>query len=246
MILFTLPPNTTHLSQPLDKGCFGPLKRAWSEVCHRFVTDNPGKLVTRYQFSALFSEAWLRSMTVANITGGFRVTGVYPVNRDALSLPSPECESLTKQTGLVFIPLYSPASKRKSSIEEPATERQMTIEDFSEEELARFETRYENGYDLRDDPRYNSWLRRCHPESAVWMQPLSYGSTAVSQYLHCPSPPSQIPTYKPKSCGRVLTSSENLALLEEKEREKLEKQKAKKEREEARRKKAMAKSLQGT
>ena len=26
VILFTLPPNTTHLTQPLDKGCFGPLK----------------------------------------------------------------------------------------------------------------------------------------------------------------------------------------------------------------------------
>ena len=29
IILFTLPPNTTHLSQPLDKGVFGPLKIAW-------------------------------------------------------------------------------------------------------------------------------------------------------------------------------------------------------------------------
>ena len=26
VILFCLPPHTTHLTQPLDKGCFGPLK----------------------------------------------------------------------------------------------------------------------------------------------------------------------------------------------------------------------------
>ena len=26
-ILFTLPPHTSHLTQPLDKGCFGPLKK---------------------------------------------------------------------------------------------------------------------------------------------------------------------------------------------------------------------------
>jgi len=26
VVLFVLPPNTTHLTQPLDKGCFGPLK----------------------------------------------------------------------------------------------------------------------------------------------------------------------------------------------------------------------------
>jgi len=28
VILLTLPPNTTHVTQPLDKGCFGPLKGA--------------------------------------------------------------------------------------------------------------------------------------------------------------------------------------------------------------------------
>ena len=29
VIVFALPPNTTHISQPIDKGCFGPLKEAW-------------------------------------------------------------------------------------------------------------------------------------------------------------------------------------------------------------------------
>ena len=33
VILFALPPNTTHISQPLDRGCFGPLKEAWKQVC---------------------------------------------------------------------------------------------------------------------------------------------------------------------------------------------------------------------
>ena len=32
VIVFTLPPNTTHLTQPLDKGVFGPLKIYWREV----------------------------------------------------------------------------------------------------------------------------------------------------------------------------------------------------------------------
>jgi len=36
VVLFVLPPNTTHLTQPLDKGCFGPLKAKWSEVCHKY------------------------------------------------------------------------------------------------------------------------------------------------------------------------------------------------------------------
>ena len=29
IILFALPPHTTHITQPLDRGCFAPLKVAW-------------------------------------------------------------------------------------------------------------------------------------------------------------------------------------------------------------------------
>ena len=62
ILIFVLPPNTTHLTQPLDKGCFGPLKTAWKAVCHEFCTNNPGRVVTRY-FSVLFADARRRSMT---------------------------------------------------------------------------------------------------------------------------------------------------------------------------------------
>ena len=34
------------------------------------------------------------------------------------------------------------------------------------EEVQRFETRYENGYDLLTDERYNRWLEMYHPEDA--------------------------------------------------------------------------------
>ena len=33
VIIFCLPPHSSHLSQPLDKGPFGPLKCMWREVC---------------------------------------------------------------------------------------------------------------------------------------------------------------------------------------------------------------------
>ena len=35
--------------------------------------------------------------------------------------------------------------------------------EFSEAELKRFSIRYENGYDIKSDERYNAWLRRYHP-----------------------------------------------------------------------------------
>ena len=76
VILFTLPPNTTHLTQPLDCSIFGPLKMEWRKVCQDFLQKSHGKVVTRFSFSALFAEAWKASMTMPNIVAGFRVTGI--------------------------------------------------------------------------------------------------------------------------------------------------------------------------
>ena len=76
VIIFCLPPHTTHITQPLDKGCFGPLKVCWKDECHRYFTENPGRVVTRFSFCQLFSRAWYRGMTMENIIAGFRCTGI--------------------------------------------------------------------------------------------------------------------------------------------------------------------------
>ena len=95
IIIFTLPPNTTHLLQPLDKGVFGPLKAHWKRVCHDFKTSHPGKVINDYNFCCIFSKAWLESMTISNIAGGFHTTGIHPLNRHAIQLPG-ECNFADK------------------------------------------------------------------------------------------------------------------------------------------------------
>ena len=54
IILFCLPPHTTQDSQPLDTAVFGPLKRHWSDVCHTCFQNNPGIVISKLNFSALF------------------------------------------------------------------------------------------------------------------------------------------------------------------------------------------------
>ena len=149
VVLCILPPHTTHLTQPLDKDCFARLKMAWREVCQRFICQNPGKVVGVYEFSHLFSDAWLQSMTMKNIVSGFKVTGVYPVDRYAIKLPSERSqqsfrpESLAKESGLAYIPPYSPhrCATPTSSIYHSTTSyddsRSFTIErSFSEDNLS--------------------------------------------------------------------------------------------------------------
>jgi hypothetical protein len=237
VILFTLPPNTTHLSQPLDKGCFGPLKVAWREVCHQFLAAKPGKVVTRYQFSELLNQAWMRSMTIGNICAGFRTTGVYPVNREVFSYL--EDPPLVKETGLAYIPLYSPAPKRTARPHGP---------DLAPEEVESFRISYANRESPPDEStcRYNSWLVSEHPDSPVcqrvWLQ--SPQPTTVSKFMQYPSPVHRLTKFQPKPCGRVLTSAENLAAIEEKAQAKREKEKMLIEKKRAREEKKLMKATQ--
>ena len=80
-ILFCLPPNTTHATQPLDKTCFHALKQHRDNVVYAYMTANPGRIVTVYTFNQLFHTAWDKVMTLDTIHSGFRATGVYPANR---------------------------------------------------------------------------------------------------------------------------------------------------------------------
>ena len=117
VILFVLPPNMTHLLQPLDKGGFGPLKVFWREECQRYMSDNPGQYINRYCFSSLFSKAWDRCMTVSNIRAAFKTTGIFPVDRNAVqsTVSSQKSDELAQSSGLPFIPLFSPAPTRRAN-----------------------------------------------------------------------------------------------------------------------------------
>ena len=121
VILFCLPPNTTHTTQPLDKTCFHALKKHWDDVINAYMTANPGKLVTVYQFNQLFHKAWDKAMIPSTIRAGFKATGVYPVDRYAVKIPG-ECtpkrksipiEDVAKSNGINYLPLYSPQVSKK-------------------------------------------------------------------------------------------------------------------------------------
>ncbi len=114
-----LPPHTTHLTQPLDKCAFSTLKVHWKQVCHVFLVKNPGRVVTRCDFNLLFSEAWSKAMTMRNVMAGFKTTGIYPFNRNAIKLPASEeyklfrRQEVPNENGIAYLPLYSPVGRLK-------------------------------------------------------------------------------------------------------------------------------------
>ena len=205
VIIFCLPPHTTHISQPLDNGCFGALKRAWAEECHRYLSENPGRVVTRYQFSELFHCAWRRSMTMTNVISGFRSTGVYPLNRHALmpAVSKPQNFNptlLSEKTGLKYIPLYSPA--RRTRPDKDLVSQQGLA--FSRDEFTEFQRMYEKGYKPLPHSRYSQWLSMYHPDSST---------------QHCPSDSEQDTTENVMESMSSLPYTASEVLLFERRRE---------------------------
>jgi len=250
VVLLTLPPNTTHLLQPLDKGIFGPLKIEWRKVCHEFTVENPGKLLTLRQFSAQFAKAWTNSMTIKNIMASFRTTGLFPVDRyKVLATVQSTIATATpssKNVGLTYLPLLTPIPSPKRS-----TGVTVLDPDFSDAEVKLFIEWYQKKYEGNDD-RYKLWLRMYHPstlqlegtmalDSSNFHTPLRDKSKSDAVAVHkptnsfeklftVPSPPKQLPTIKENGCGRVLTSVEALKILKEKENVKAAAEKKKLER----------------
>ena len=163
VIMLCLPPNTTHAAQPLDVSFFGPLKRHWSSVCHSYMAENPGKCVTKFQFSSLFRQAWYKAIKPEVIVAGFRKAGICPLDRTAIKPGSSESYSTTTEDE------DSPTDSEEhhsvsdeESFEQPGDNE---VEVFTDLEMELFQTRFDNGYDLFIDPKYVSWLLQYHPES---------------------------------------------------------------------------------
>ena len=178
VIIFCLPPHTTADSQPLDTSCFGPLKVYWSEACRQFMFNNPGRVVSKFQFLKLFSEAWSKGISINNITSGFRSTGIYPFNRSAVLdiLPqtaevavaeddnadgSSSDEECDDDEHLDDPPPPSPPAEPDANLDG----HQASLK-FPPDKMDLYERRFENGYDVFTDSDYVAWLQIYHPESA--------------------------------------------------------------------------------
>jgi hypothetical protein len=85
IILFVLPPHSSHFLQPLDVACFSPLKNAYNSYAHTFLKENPGSIITRYDMTKLICQAYITALTPQNILSSFKKTGIYPLNKNVIN-----------------------------------------------------------------------------------------------------------------------------------------------------------------
>ena len=228
VILFCLPPYTTHLLQPLDNGVFSSLKINWRKQCQAFFNSNPRRLLNRHNFNQVFCSAWLQGMTIANVITCFKSAGIYPMNRNAVL--SQICGEEAKQHGTPetapYVPFHTTQKSQVSFIghDDQSQTKPIILETPQikclEQVLAQSK-----------EQEHSSWLATFFPKADDKVEELD----PVAKLLSRPAPPSKqmAKTYLPSA--RVLTSEQFIQQVEEKrdKKKKAEEQKEfnKKERE---------------
>ena len=82
--VFCFPPHTTHWLQPADKAVFKTFKTEWVKEGLKFNNDTAGRKPSKVEFLQLFKKAWGKAATVEVVQGGFRGTGMFPWNPNAI------------------------------------------------------------------------------------------------------------------------------------------------------------------
>jgi hypothetical protein len=85
IIVLCMPPHSSHLLQPLDVGCFSPLKRAYSDEINSLAQYSTKK-IKKEAFLPAFKAAFKKAITKDNICAGFRGARLVPHDLEAVIL----------------------------------------------------------------------------------------------------------------------------------------------------------------
>ena len=74
----------THATQPVDQHPLAILKRFYLYCLAVWCQKHKGKALPKSEFFRVFWPAWQKAMVEWNIKAGFRVTGLWPIDENAI------------------------------------------------------------------------------------------------------------------------------------------------------------------
>ena len=92
--MLSFPPHCSHKLQPLDRTVYGPFKKYYNSACDNWMFNRPGRTMTIHDIPEIVGHAFPKVMTPTNIQSGFRVAGLFPVNRYVFK----DCEFMSAET----------------------------------------------------------------------------------------------------------------------------------------------------
>jgi hypothetical protein len=83
IITLCMPAHSSHILQPLDVACFGPLKRKYGQLVEKMMRRSLTH-IAKEDFLPLFKDTFLEVFTSKNIQSGFRGSGLVPFNPEVV------------------------------------------------------------------------------------------------------------------------------------------------------------------
>ncbi|KAK0133684.1 hypothetical protein N1851_030819 [Merluccius polli] len=81
VVMITIPPHCTHKMQPLDHTFFKSYKSKYNTAADGWMTSHPGQRIDIYALCGLFDKAYSASASVGKGQKGFKVCGLWPVDK---------------------------------------------------------------------------------------------------------------------------------------------------------------------
>lgn len=114
--IVSLPPHCSHKLQPLDRTFMSPLKAYYSEEVRLWLRQNQ-RALSAYDIMELFGRAYIKCQTAEIAINGFKVTGIYPLNKTLFSDAEYIEEANKKQT----TSFYESVKRRPLILDNPST-----------------------------------------------------------------------------------------------------------------------------
>ena len=247
ILLYCLPPHSSHLLQPLDVGFFRSLKSAWGKECNKYRAKAFGSYVTKEVFSEVFRNAWVSSVKMSLFVNAFRESGICPLNPGAIVE-----RKLAPSAPYSSVPVSIAPKPKLSSAAKKVTELESLMKP---ETVKLYEERLEEGYDVGNDELYSIWSKMkvltisnpppnlpdkekvaLEKEQGIIPRAQKKVSSALDEVLTYPNPPADKKKGKStSSMPKHLSSQQMITYMEEKraakQRDEEEKQRRKQERE---------------
>lgn len=118
IILYVLPPHTSHILQPMDVGCFGPFSKIYNNECLKFQREH-GACVSRYNICSIACKAYAAALSPQNLQSSFSRSGIHPYSPGSIDVSH----------------LVISKERRKFVQEQPSNEDQSEIQTEPEPEL---------------------------------------------------------------------------------------------------------------